>query len=132
MLVCDDTESIRRLVRINLELDGFEVIEACHGGDAVDLLYRCADSGELPKAIVLDADMAPLDGWWALDAIRRCPILSGVPVVMATAAVDGEDRSAMHARGEDASVRKPFDPDEIGYLVDGFAREGRSFTPRDR
>jgi len=130
VLVCDDTESIRRLLRINLELDGFEVIEACDGGDAVAQLDALARGGTPPHVVVLDADMAPFDGWWALDEIRRRPGLAAVPVVLASAANDLEDGQAMRERGLDAWVNKPFDPDAMLGLVDGFLREGRAFRPQ--
>jgi len=129
VLVCDDTESIRRLLRINLELDGFEVIEACDGAGAVGLLTNLKDAGCLPHVVLLDAQMAPYDGWWALDRIRACPTLSTIPVVMATAESVCEDHTWMLARGLDACVQKPFDPDRMVDLVDGFVREGRSHVP---
>ncbi len=132
VVVCDDTESIRRLLRINLELDGFEVIEACDGATVMDVLGRLRDQRSLPHAVVLDVEMSPQDGWWALAQIRACPRLASVPVVMATAAPVCEDRELMHDRGLDACVLKPFDPDQILALVDGFVREGRAFSPMVR
>lgn len=130
MLVCDDTESIRRLLRINLELDGFEVLEACDGAAALDLLVNLKDEGDLPHVVLLDAQMSPFDGWWALDQIRACPRMSLIPVVMATAETICEDRTTMLERGLDACVQKPFDPDVVLGLVDGFVREGRAFVPQ--
>ena len=129
MLVCDDTESIRRLLRINLELDGFEVLESCDGAAALDLLSDRKAAGRLPQVILLDAQMSPVDGWWALTQIRACPQLSRIPVVMATAEVACEDKAAMIAKGLDACVQKPFDPQTIIELVDGFVREGRAHVP---
>ena len=58
VLVCDDTASIRLLMRINLELAGFEVLEAGDGQAALDLLDRNPD--RLPAVVLLDAQMAPL------------------------------------------------------------------------
>ncbi len=129
VLVCDDTESIRRLLRINLELDGFEVHEANDGADALALLERLRAAGQLPKVIILDAQMAPRDGWWALEQIRACPLLNVLPVLMATAAPSCEDKERMRRAGLDACVRKPFDPDDVLALVEGFAAEGRHHQP---
>ena len=128
VLVCDDTMSIRRLLRINLELEGFEVIEACDGAAALLVLQGLDGSGRLPGAIVLDAQMSPRDGWWALERIRSMPSLDGIPIVMATAIRAFDDPSAMRTRGIDACVQKPFDPDVLVELIDGFVREGRSFV----
>ena len=130
VLVCDDTESIRRLLRINLELDGFEVLEACDGASAIALLRALQLEDRLPDVILLDAHMAPLDGWWALSEIRSCPRLSRIPVVMATADTVCEDKAAMLARGLDACVQKPFDPEAVVDLVAGFVREGRAHVPQ--
>jgi CheY-like chemotaxis protein len=130
VLVCDDTESIRRLLRINLELDGYEVLEACDGAAAITMLRGLDAQDRLPNVVLLDAHMAPLDGWWALDQIRACPRLSRIPVVMATAETVGQDKVAMLARGLDACVPKPFDPEAVINLVAGFVREGRAFVPQ--
>ena len=61
VLVCDDTMSIRRLLRINLELEGFEVIEACDGAAALLVLQGLHGSGRLPGAIVLGAQVSLKD-----------------------------------------------------------------------
>lgn len=129
VLVCDDTESIRRLLRINLELDGFEVHEASDGESALSLLASLRAAEQLPRVVVLDAQMAPRDGWWALEQIRACPKLNRLPVLMATAAPAGEDKELMRRSGLDACVRKPFDPDEVLALIEGFAAEGRDHQP---
>jgi DNA-binding response OmpR family regulator len=130
VLVCDDTESIRRLLRINLELDGYEVLEACDGAAAIAVLRALDAEGRLPNVILLDAHMAPSDGWWALEQIRACPRLSRIPVVMATAETVGQDKVAMLERGLDAIVPKPFDPEAVVTLVAGFVREGRGYIPQ--
>jgi CheY-like chemotaxis protein len=130
VLVCDDTESIRRLLRINLELDGFEVLEACDGAAALGMLNALKDQDRLPNVVLLDAQMSPFDGWWALDQIRACPRLSKIPVLMATAENVCEDKQAMLARGLDACIQKPFDPDAVLDLVAGYVREGRAHVPQ--
>ncbi|HRW19980.1 MAG TPA: response regulator [Dermatophilaceae bacterium] len=129
VLVCDDTESIRRLLRINLELDGFEVIESPEGEHVVAELDRLLASDRLPHVVILDAEMYPRDGWWALARIRSLPAYDGLPIIMATAEPACEDRARMRAAGLDACVRKPFDPDLVMSLVDGFRREGREHVP---
>src|SRR4029079_10621677 len=83
VLVCDDTASIRLLMRINLELAGFEVLEAGDGQAALDLLDRNPD--RLPAVILLDAQMTPLDGWGAVAATRADPPLAHPPVGLGSA-----------------------------------------------
>jgi len=125
--VCDDTASIRLLMRINLELAGFEVLEAGDGQAALDLLDRNAD--RLPAVILLDAQMTPLDGWGAVAAIRADPALAHLPVVMVTASLQQREKERSIAAGVDAFVAKPFEPEDLVDLVGDLAVSGRR-TPQ--
>jgi CheY-like chemotaxis protein len=124
--VCDDTEQIRRLIRVNLELEGYDVREAC---DGEQLLAALHDLEPLPGVITLDAQMAPRDGWWTIAAIRADPRLADIPVIMVTASVQQHDRVQARGSGLDAFVSKPFDPDYLIELVTGFMAEGRAHQP---
>lgn len=133
VLVVDDTEQIRLLLRLNFELDGFEVLEASDGGSALDLLRAAADAGEpLPSAVTVDAVMEPVDGWTALQRIRRDPRLAHLPVVMVTASVQAHQRARARAVGVDAFVAKPFDPEHLVAVVTQLARDGRPGRSRRR
>ena len=127
VLVCDDTASIRLLMRINLELAGFEVLEAGDGQAALDLLDRNTD--RLPAVVLLDAQMAPLDGWGAVAAIRADPALAHLPVVMVTASLQQREKERSIAAGVDAFVAKPFEPEDLVDLVGELAVSGRR-TPQ--
>ena len=97
VLVCDDVEAIRRLVRINLELAGFAVEEAADGHEA---MARLIDPDRaVPGVIVLDSEMAPYDGWWAIAAIRSHPRLDPVPVLLLTGSVVDPRRPGGERRG---------------------------------
>lgn len=111
MLVCDDTESIRRLLRILLELEGHAVEEAADAQALMDTL-RATDH-PVPDLLLLDAHMAPRDGWWAIGEIRSDPRLSALRVILVTAAVHGLDDVLVEEAGFDAFLGKPFDPDEL-------------------
>ena len=124
VFVCDDTPHIRLLIRVNLELEGFEVQEAA---DGQELLERLRAASVLPDVVTLDAHMSPRDGWWAVARIREDERLAGIPVVMVTASVQQHDRVNAMASGFDAFLAKPFDPDELMRLVRGFAAQGRAF-----
>ena len=123
VLVCDDTEPIRRLLRINLELAGFTVEEAADGKEAMSRLI----DPELPPpdVIVLDSEMSPYDGWWAIAAIRSHPRLDTVPVVLVTGSVVTHDAPEASDAGFDAFVSKPFDPDQLVEAVSRLAAAGR-------
>lgn len=123
VLVCDDTSSIRLLIRINLELAGFEVLEASDGREALALLRRHPD--RLPAVIVLDAQMRPMDGWTAIAAIRSDASLVDLPVVMVTAALQQREEERSAAAGVDAFLAKPFDPDDLVDVVVRLSEAGR-------
>ena len=127
MLVCDDTEPIRRLIRMNLELDGYRVEEVCDGEALLTRLWD--EDRELPGVVILDAQMEPRDGWWAIGQIRVDRRFDHIPVVMVTASVQHHDRVQAAAAGLDAFVPKPFDPDYLVELVEGFMAEGREHEP---
>jgi len=124
--VCDDTEQIRRLIRVNLELEGYQV-EELDDGEA--LLVRLRAVQELPDVITLDAQMTPRDGWWAVDRIREDARLSSIPVIMVTASVQQQDRDQAEGSGLDAFVSKPFDPEHLIEIVRGFMADGRGHAP---
>lgn len=115
VLVCDDTEPIRRLIRVNLELDGYAVDEATDGEAAFERLLD--HSRPRPALVLLDAAMQPRDGWWVVERMRSEPDLSGIPVVMVTASVQHHDRRQARLAGCDAFLAKPFDPDDLHELV---------------
>ena len=127
MLVCDDTEPIRRLIRMNLELDGYRVEEVSDGEALLTRLWD--ETAELPGVVILDAQMEPRDGWWAISQIRIDPRLRHIPCLMVTASVQQHDRVQATAAGLDAFVPKPFDPDYLVELVHGFMAEGREHEP---
>jgi CheY-like chemotaxis protein len=120
--VCDDTAQIRQLIRLNLELDGFEVHEYSDGEALLEGLHA---ADRLPDAITLDAQMEPRDGWWAIARIREDERLAGIPVVMVTASVHEHDRAQAQGSGLDAFVAKPFEPEELVELVQGLTTDGR-------
>lgn len=115
VLVVDDTPQIRLLLRLNLELEGFEVEEASDGASCLERL-RDKDL-PLPDLVTMDAVMEPVDGWTAISEMRRDPALAGLPVVMLTASVQAQHRARAEAVGVDAFVTKPFEPDAVVGVV---------------
>lgn len=123
VLVCDDTEPIRRLIRVNLELEDYAVQEAEDGQEALDLLRD--PSRPLPDLVTLDAQMIPRDGWWAIAEIRSDPRLRDIPVVMLTASVQHHDRVQASDAGLDAFIAKPFDPELLLEVIERLVTQGR-------
>ena len=127
VLVCDDIESIRTMIRINLELEGFDVLEAIDGHEAMSQLID--PSARVPDVIILDAQTPRRDGWWAIAAIRGHPRLVAVPAVLVTASTTAHDRSEAALAGFDAFVAKPFDPVDLIEVISRLAADGRPQIP---
>lgn len=123
VLVCDDTEQIRQLIRVNLEFEGYEVVEAEDGQAALDILWDTKQP--LPDVITLDALMPGRDGWWTVSMIRTDPRLEHIPIVMVTASVQSHDRAQVQRASLDGFVAKPFDPDELLAMIAALAEGGR-------
>ena len=114
ILVVDDTADIRTLCRINLELAGYEVIEAVDGHDALTVLKAA-----VPRAILLDVMMPGLDGFGVLSEVRADRQFDDVAVIMMSALARVGDRERALADGADGYVAKPFLADAIVQILDG-------------
>lgn len=110
VLVVDDTDSIRFLIRTNLELAGFDVDEAVDGVDCLDVLSRTDD---LPDAITVDVMMPRMDGVATVAAIRAEPRTAHIAIVMVSTQGHPADIQRGMDVGVDAYITKPFDPDHM-------------------
>jgi len=122
ILVVDDEKRMVTFIRLNLEHDGFDVIEAYNGSQAID---RLRDS--LPDLILLDVMMPDLDGFEVLRLIRE---VSAVPVIMLTAKGEENDKVRGLELGADDYVTKPFSPRELVSRIRAVLRRG-SFSEED-
>jgi EAL domain-containing protein (putative c-di-GMP-specific phosphodiesterase class I) len=107
-LVVDDEESVRRLLRDCLELDGYEVREAADALQAIDRI-----SEGVPDCLVLDVMMPGMSGLELLERLREDPRTATMPVLMLTAATDDDTTWAGWAQGASCYVPKPFDIDHM-------------------
>ncbi len=105
ILVVDDEPRMRRFVRMNLDLEGYEVLEADNGLAA---LQKVRD--DMPDLVLLDVAMPEMDGFETLEHIRE---VSAVPVIMLTVKSDEDDRIRGLDLGADDYVTKPFSPREL-------------------
>ena len=123
VLVVDDTEQIRHLIRVNLELEGYKVMEASDGagrpGDAAG--HDPAAAGRHHRRAL----MPRRDGWWTVSMIRADPRLESIPIVMVTASVQPHHRAQAEQAAVDGFVAKPFEPDELLALIGILAVGGR-------
>lgn len=123
VLVCDDDDSTRALIRVNLELEGYDVVEAGDGVEALEILRD--PQLQPPDVITVDALMPRRDGWWFVQMIRQDPRLEQIPIVMVTASVQPHHRIQAEQAQVDGFIEKPFEPDELLALVGILAASGR-------
>ena len=105
ILVVEDQEDNRRIVRDLLTSAGYEMIEALDGEAAV----RLAEA-ERPDLILMDIQLPVLDGHEATRRIKQNPELRAIPVIVVTSYALSGDEEKAHAAGCDAYVAKPFSP----------------------
>jgi DNA-binding response OmpR family regulator len=125
ILVVDDEARMRKLVSDFLVREGYEVLEAANGEEAMDLFY--ADKEIV--LIILDVMMPKMDGWQALREIRES---SQVPVIMLTARADERDELKGFDLGVDEYVTKPFSPRTLVARVNAILRRTASHEENDR
>jgi len=118
ILVVDDEQRMARFIRLNLEHDGFQVVEAYRGMDAIKSLRDT-----MPDLVLLDVMLPDIDGFEVLSLIRE---VSAVPVIMLTAKGEEDDRVRGLELGADDYVTKPFSPRELVSRVKAVLRRTES------
>ena len=103
ILVVDDESRMRKLVRDFLEREGYQVLEAGNGLEAMELFYEEKDIALL----ILDVMMPKMDGWQVCREIRQS---SKVPIIMLTARSEERDELQGFQLGVDEYISKPFSP----------------------
>ncbi len=103
ILVVDDEERMRRLVKDFLVRNNYEVIEAGDGAEACDIFFN----DQSISLIILDVMMPKMDGWEVLKEIRE---YSSVPIIMLTAKGEERDELQGFELGADEYISKPFSP----------------------
>jgi DNA-binding response OmpR family regulator len=121
ILVVDDEQKMARFIRLNLEHDGFQVIEAYRGLEAMQSIRT-----SMPDLVLLDVMMPDLDGFEVLKMIRE---VSSVPVIMLTAKGEEDDRVRGLELGADDYVTKPFSPRELVSRVRAVLRRTEMSNP---
>ncbi|WP_171987408.1 response regulator [Streptomyces sp. M1013] len=111
ILVVDDNKVIRQLIRVNLELEGFEVVTAGDGVECLEVVHQVR-----PDAVTLDVVMPRLDGLRTAARLRADPRTRDLPIAIVSACTQYEV-DAGFAAGADAFLSKPFEPAELIRLV---------------
>jgi DNA-binding response OmpR family regulator len=108
VLIADDDVDIVRFVALNLRLEGFEVVVASDGQDALDKALDVC-----PSLILLDTMMPRMDGYEVCSRFRDQRPDAAIPVIMLTAKSLDADRAMAFTAGADDWVTKPFDPADL-------------------
>ncbi len=119
ILAVDDERHIVRLIQVNLERAGYEVVTAFDGREALLKIET-----EHPDMVVLDVMMPNMDGLEALKRIRANPATHHLPVIMLTAKAQDQDVFQGYSHGVDIYLTKPFNPVELLTFVKRLFTEG--------
>ncbi|MBF9067495.1 response regulator [Streptacidiphilus fuscans] len=126
VLVVDDSAVIRQLIRVNLELEGFQVVTAVDGAECLDVVHAVQ-----PDVITLDVVMPRLDGLRTAQRLRADPRTSHLRIAIVSACTQ-LDLERGESVGVDGYLAKPFEPMELVALVRRLAcgreRRGRRGT----
>ncbi len=120
ILVVDDESRMRKLVRDFLEREGFRVLEAGDGEEAMELFYQDKDIALL----ILDVMMPKMDGWQVCREVRKD---SKVPIIMLTARGEERDELQGFELGVDEYISKPFSPKILVARVEAILRRTGTF-----
>ena len=121
ILVVDDEPRMARFVRMNLELEGYQVSTVASGMEALNNIRE-----EIPDLVILDIMMPEMDGYETLERIRQ---VSNVPVIMLTVKAEEEDKVRGLELGADDYVTKPFSPRELVSRVKAALRRAEMPAP---
>jgi DNA-binding response OmpR family regulator len=113
LLIADDEDGIRSLVRMTLDTESLEILEAADGDEAVTLARE-----NRPDVILLDVMMPGRSGFDVCRELKSDPATAAIPVVILTAKAQTADREEGRAAGADDYLTKPFSPIELLHKLD--------------
>jgi two-component system KDP operon response regulator KdpE len=114
ILVVEDELNIRRIIKITLEMEGFTVIEAQNGVEALEMAEK-----HRPHLIITDIMMPEMDGIQFYMSLKEMPEAVDTPVIVLTAKSQSEDVKYATLLGVDEYLSKPFNPPDLVDRVKG-------------
>jgi len=108
IMVVDDEEPMRKLLRVNLSLEGYQVITASDGSSALTML-----EGQKPDLVILDIMMPKMDGYAVAERLKGQDETKATPIIMVTALRELDDRVKAWELGVDGFLPKPVEPREL-------------------
>lgn len=117
ILIVDDEPHIIELVKFNLEIEGFKIIEASDGSQALEIAHT-----QKPDLIILDLMLPGIDGWQVCKELRAAKDTQYIPIIMLTARSEEIDKILGLEIGADDYITKPFSPMELTARVKAVLR----------
>jgi CheY-like chemotaxis protein len=118
VLLVEDTEDNRFMMKRLLEMSSYEVVEAVNGKEAVEVAIE-----EQPDVILMDLSLPLIDGLGATRSIRKLPGMSEVPIIAVSAHDTADFHNEALSAGCDAYITKPIDFAQLESLVNQLVRE---------
>ena len=114
VLVVDDDPTIRLICATNLQLDGYQVLEAANGQEGLEVALEKA-----PDVVLLEISMPVLDGFGLAAALQADERTRELPLIFLTAEVDPLVKAMAYETGAHGLIAKPFDPSTVSHFVEG-------------
>jgi two-component system alkaline phosphatase synthesis response regulator PhoP len=127
VLVVEDERDVAELIRYNLTKEGYDVILAPTGGDALKQAREIQ-----PDLVLLDIMVPQLNGWEVCRRLKEDVDTKNIPVIMVTGRVEEGDKVLGFEMGADDYVTKPFSPRELLARIRAVARRGRAGDPEKK
>ena len=127
VLVVEDERDVAELLRFNLAKEGFEVLVAPHGADALRIAREQA-----PDVVLLDLMVPQLNGWEVCRRLKEEADTRAIPIIMVTGRAEEGDKILGFELGADDYVTKPFSPRELVARVRAVTRRARHANAGDR
>ena len=121
ILVVDDESRLRKLVKDFLQKEGYTVLEASNGEEALDIFYADKEI----SLVLLDIMMPKMDGWETCKELRE---ISEVPIIMLTARSDERDELKGFELGVDEYISKPFSPRILCARIEAVLKRSGAYT----
>lgn len=112
ILVVDDSATVRKFVSVSLGMQGFNVVTACDGMDALEKL-----PAQQVDLIITDLNMPQMDGFELIRSLRESPAYHDLPVIILTSLSDGASKKQSEHLGVHSYLQKPFSLEKIQYEV---------------
>src|SRR5262245_19214683 len=127
VLVVEDDPDVAVLIRYNLVREGYEILQAAGGAEALRLARE-----ETPDLMLLDLMIPQLNGWEVCRRLKQDPATRAIPIIIVTARVEEGDKVLGFELGADDYVTKPFVVRELIARIQAVIRRSRRVEPADR